>query len=72
MRPEPAGRATAPKAASRWYGLSRRDPKAKLTLQVTYRGGSECWWLVTARGRSAVFPGHLCLHDVMREINRQF
>lgn len=63
----------APKAASkgtRWSGLGRRDSKRALTITVTYRGGAESWWLVTARGRSAAFPGHRCLDDVLGEVNR--
>lgn len=52
----------------RWRSLSRRNPKDKLTLTVTYRGGPEAWYLVEARGRSGVFPGVRALHDVMEEI----
>lgn len=37
-------------------------------LQVTYRGGPESWWLVTARGRHGCFPGHLALEDVMAQV----
>ena len=72
MRPDPAGRATSPKAPSRWFGLKRRDPKLALDIKIKYRGGSEAWYLVEARGRAGVFPGHLCIHDVMREINREW
>lgn len=64
--PEGPSRQGPPK---RFGGLQRRDPKSALTLTITYRGGSESWWLVTARGRSAAFPGHRCLDDVMQEIN---
>lgn len=56
------------KTPNRWYGLSRRNPKDKLTLTVTYRGGAECWYLIEGRGRSGVFPGVVCIHDAMREI----
>lgn len=64
--PEGPSRKGPPK---RFAGLSRRDPKSALTLTITYKGGAEAWWLVQARGRSAVFPGHRALHDVMQEIN---
>lgn len=67
--PRPEGQA-APKASSRWYGLSRRDAHLRITVTLSYRAGSEAWWLVEARGRQGVFPGHRALHDVMSEINR--
>jgi hypothetical protein len=46
-----------------------RDP---LTMKVRYRGGAEAWWLIEARGRSVAFPGHMCIHDVMREVCQQW
>jgi hypothetical protein len=48
--------------------LRRRNPREKLTLTISYRGGAEAWWLIEARGSSGVFPGVAALHDVMREI----
>lgn len=69
--PRPEGQHGAAKQP-RFSGLDRRNPKLKLTVQITYRGGSEAWWLIEARGRSAVFPGHMCIHDVMTEINRSW
>lgn len=69
----PAGRANpSGRRPGRFSGLQRRDPKTRLTISVTYRGGAEAWWLVEARGRSVAFPGHRALHDVMAEINRQY
>lgn len=56
-------------AGGRWRKLRRRNPKDPLTIQVRYRGGSEAWWYVEARGSSGAFPGHMALHDVMNEIN---
>ena len=67
LRGTPAGRARVPKAP-RWSHLTRRPLNKKLTIQVTYRGGSEAWWLVEARGSHGAFPGHMCLHDVIREV----
>lgn len=59
----------APKAANRrWHGLTPRDPKASLTITVSYKGGAESWWLVKARGRSAAIPGHRALDDALGEI----
>lgn len=72
MRPDPAGRATSPQAPSRWSKLGRRDPKTPLNVVIRYRGGAEAWWLVEARGRRGAFPGHMSIHDVMREINAQW
>ncbi len=53
----------------RWGKLSRRNPRQKLTLTITYRGGAECWYLIEARGSHGVVSGALAIHDVMREIN---
>jgi hypothetical protein len=68
MKPPPAGHSTAAPKASRWYGLARWPRRRPLTLTIAYRGGPESWWLVTSRGRHGVFPGHLCLEDVMRAV----
>lgn len=51
--------------------LRRRNPRDRLTILVKYRGGSEAWWLIEARGTVQAFPGHLCLHDVLSAINGQ-
>lgn len=56
----------------RFSGLSRRNRTARLTVTISHKGGAESWWLIEARGRSAVFPGHRGLDDVMAEINREF
>lgn len=50
--------------------LPKRDRHSRLTLTIAYKGGSEAWWVIEARGRVAAFPGHRALHDVMSEINR--
>ena len=49
------------------HGLLRRDPRKPLTVTVVYRGGSECWWELRARGVVLRRPGHNCLHDVLAE-----
>jgi hypothetical protein len=48
--------------------LSRWPRTQHLTIKVRYRGGSESWWLVEARGSQGVFPGHCQLEDVMRAV----
>lgn len=69
------------KVAQRPKGTRKATPKASplaprklsdgpLTLTVTYRGGAEDWWLVQARGRRWVVPGHRQLTDVMLDIAR--
>lgn len=65
------GQARLPKAG-RFRGLPRRNGSARLTLTISHKGGSESWWLIEARGRTATFPGHRCLDDVMAEINREY
>ena len=52
----------------RWRSLNRRNPKAKLTLTIQFKGGAECWYLIEARGSSGIVSGAIALHDVMREI----
>lgn len=44
------------------------DCRTPLTLTVKYRSGPEAWWEVKARGRVFRFPGHVAIHDVMREV----
>ncbi len=72
MRGTPAGRATRPAKPGRFSGLARRNMRDPLTMKVRYRGGAEAWWLIEARGRSVAFPGHMCIHDVMREVCQQW
>lgn len=68
---EPAPQAsTSPKAPSRFGGLKRRKREDRLNVTIAYKGGSEAWWVIEARGRAVAFPGHRALHDVMAEINR--
>ncbi len=68
MKPPPAGHGTARAQRGRWRHLRRWPRSERLTLTVKYRGGSESWWLVTARGSSGVFPGHASLEDVMHAV----
>lgn len=70
VRGTPAGRAKRLPKAGRFSGLTRRNPRDRLTLTVAYKGGAEGWWVVEARGRVGAFPGGMSLVDVMAEINR--
>lgn len=65
--PARATRAGAPKAL-RWSMLSRWNPRKRLTITVTYRGGSGLWYEVSARGVVSRFCGTECFHCVMNRI----
>jgi len=51
------------------HRLTPRDPRDPLTVTVTYRGGSECWWEIRARGVVIRRPGHVALHDVLSHLS---
>jgi hypothetical protein len=44
------------------------NPRDPLTVLVRYRGGSECWYELRARGRTYRAPGHLAINDIMDRI----
>lgn len=67
-RSRPEGQQDVPKARS-WRSLRRRDPRDPLPVTIRYRGGSEAWWLIEARGTRQAFPGHMCIHDIMQIVN---
>jgi len=48
--------------------LTQHPQRTPLTIQVSYRGGAECWWTIKARGRTWRRPGTLALHDVLQDI----
>jgi hypothetical protein len=48
--------------------LSQHPQRTSLTIEVTYRGGSTCWWALKARGRVWRRSGTLALHDVLQDI----
>lgn len=56
---------TAPQGPPSLKEWPRRSP---LTLTIVYRGGSEAWWEIKARGQTFRVPGHTCLHDVLERI----
>jgi hypothetical protein len=68
MKPPPAGHSTARAQRGRWRHLARWPRTQRMTLQVTYRGGAESWWLVQARGSQGVFPGSAALEDIMSQV----
>ncbi len=68
MKPPPAGQDTARAKRGRWWGLATWPRQRKMTLTVQWRGGSQSWWLVTARGRSGTFPGNAAIEDVMATV----
>lgn len=57
---------TSPKASL--PALAPWDKAMALSISVKYRGGAECWWEITARGRVWRRPGHLALDDVLQEV----
>lgn len=69
-RPAGGHSGSAPKAP-RWFRLPPRNPREPLTIKVKFRGGSECWYEVHARGSIGRFPGYIAIHDIMSEINRR-
>jgi hypothetical protein len=48
--------------------LGARDPREPLTVTVRYRGGSECWVELRARGAVLRVPGAEAIFDVMRTL----
>ena len=49
--------------------LRSRRAQSPLTVQVQYRGWPECSWLISYRGTSWRFAGHLALHDVLQSLS---
>lgn len=45
-----------------------RDPRTPLTVQVTYRGGPECWWELRSRGLILRRSGATAIHDALMEL----
>lgn len=48
--------------------LSRWNPRERLTITVSYRGGAEAWYEIHARGRTYRATGVTALHDVMETL----
>lgn len=49
--------------------LRSRDAQTPLTITVRYRGGAEASWLISFRGVTRRFPGHLAVHDVLSQLS---
>jgi hypothetical protein len=71
IRRPPDGQQTAPRSGGHWHGLPPRPIRESITLTIRWRGGGECWYEITARGRTGRIPGWLSLHDVMERINNR-
>lgn len=66
-----AAGSTAGRKAALHRRLRQRDARKPLQVTVRYRGGPECWWEISGRGREYHIPGSVCLHDAMMWINAQ-
>jgi hypothetical protein len=68
-RPGPQGTARAkraPKVSPEGrVPNSERDLRRSHHVEVTYRGGPECWWEFRYAGQTVRVPGHLQLHDAL-------
>lgn len=71
VRSPAAGQEARVPKGRRWRHLSPWDKRRKLTITVRYRGGSEGWIQVDARGSMGRFPGHVQLIDVVLEVMNQ-
>lgn len=68
-RPAGGQKASLPKGGH-WYRFPPRNPREPLTIKVKYRGGSEAWYEVHARGSVGRYPGYRSIHEIMSDINR--
>jgi hypothetical protein len=68
IAPGAAGTSTARRSRSRFLRLTCWPRHRRLTLAITYRAGSEGWYLVQARGESGVFAGSMAIEDVMSRV----
>lgn len=58
-----AGRSSQPRR--------KRDGHLPMTIQIRYRGGPSCAYLIEYRGTCLRFDGFEAIHDVMQIINGQ-
>ena len=67
MSSAPKDTGQPPKASSgpKAKRLAPLQPRDLVELHVRYRGGSEAWWELRARGRYWRFPGSMALHDCL-------
>lgn len=52
----------------RWAGRPWWNPRHDLTLKVSYRGGSECYIQVEARGETNLYHGGTAIYDLLRDV----
>jgi len=48
--------------------MTPKQKRSGITVQVVYRGGSEMWYEVRARGSAKRYPGYFAIHDIMRDV----
>lgn len=65
---DPSAERAAPRRRSGFLRLPRADRRHSVTITVVYKGGTESYWLVKARGEHQIFAGHLALEDVMARV----
>lgn len=46
--------------------------RQRLSMTITYRGGSEAWYEIKTRGRTWRVPGHVAIEDVMAWIYAEY
>lgn len=67
----PAGGQDTARRSRSFLRLPRSDRTRETTMRVTYRGGTESWWYVKARGEGQAFPGWMALEDVMARVHSE-
>jgi hypothetical protein len=69
IRRRPQRHGTAAPRGGLWVRMSRRSPSKPLAVLVEWRGGSEAWVKVTARGTHRNYPGYATIADIVLDIN---
>ena len=68
MRQSAGGNERSNRRNAGFLRLGRSPRHLPVRITVEYRGGSESWWLIKARGAHQVFPGYAALEDVMARV----
>lgn len=69
MSPVPKGERARPKAGN-WLSLGRRDWRRPLGVSVRLMGRyPDPWVEVTSRGVTRRYPAHVCLLQLVHEVN---
>jgi hypothetical protein len=69
VRRPPEGHSGSQPKAGFWRRFPARNAREPLKITVKFRGGPECWYEVHARGSIGRYPGYICIHDIMSDIN---